>query len=208
MSHAHASNGLGCRWCRWGSVPVLLILSLGTPIAAAAGSLTLAWDSSPDPDVASYIVEWGGSAGVYTNQVNVGNVTSHTIEGLVDGQSYHVVVRSRTVDGATSAASNEAVGVASTAGGGVPTPDPDPDPDPDPGPSPEPDPEPDPQPDPVPGPAQSLVADLDFDGDSAADLGVYRPSTGEWKVRGSSGLELIVKGGAKLDHRGGGKLDH
>ena len=66
---------------------------------AAAGSLTLAWDASPASSVATYIVEWGGSAGVYTDQSDVGNVTTYTIEGLVDGQTYHVVVRSQTVDG-------------------------------------------------------------------------------------------------------------
>ena len=178
-------------------MPLLLGLALGTPAVAAAGSLDLEWDSSPDSSVVGYIVEWGGSAGVYTDQVDVGNATTHTIAGLVDGQTYHLIVRSRTSDGTTSAASNEAVGVAVATGGGLPDPDPDPvpdpapDPDPDPVPDPAPEPTPDPEPAPDPGPdptpdpgGVTLVADLDFDADSYADLGVYRPSTGEWQVRG------------------------
>ena len=168
------------------SVAVLLVLALTTPTVAGTASLAVEWDASSDPAVDGYIVEWGGSTGVYTDQVDVGDVITHTINGLVDGQTYHVVVRSRLADGTPSAASNEAVGVAAATGGGLPA-DPDPaDPDPaDPDPA-----DPDPaDPDPA---GVTLGVDLDFDADSYADLGVYRPSTGEWQVRGSSGLELFI----------------
>ena len=98
MSHSHASVGLGhgptrSRLKKGFSVFLLLVLMPLAPRAASAGSLSLAWDASPDSSVVGYIVEWGESSGSYTNQVDVGNITTHTISGLVDGRVYYVVVR-------------------------------------------------------------------------------------------------------------------
>ena len=41
----------------------------------AAGSVTLAWDASPDASATGYRVYYGGASGVYTNSATVGNVT-------------------------------------------------------------------------------------------------------------------------------------
>ena len=103
MSHSHASVGLGHGHTRSGlkgfSVFLLLVLVPLAPGAASAGSLSLAWDASPDSSVVGYIVEWGESSGTYTDQVDVGNVTTHTISGLVDGRTYTFIVRAYTSDG-------------------------------------------------------------------------------------------------------------
>src|SRR5687767_8614450 len=52
---------------------VFLVCSAG---AAAAATVTLTWDASPEPDVAGYIVSYGMSSGQYTVSVDVGNQTS------------------------------------------------------------------------------------------------------------------------------------
>ena len=200
MSKIHTSGTLCSSWKRAASVVILLILVLATPAVAGTASLTVAWNASSDPSVDGYIIEWGHHSGAYTDEVEVGvDVTSYTINGLVDGRRYYIIVRS-TAAGVASVPSNEVSGVA-TAPPPTPEPDPDPTPDPDPDPTPDPegdptpDPEPDPNLEPDPEPAPAGLRVLDFDADSMDDLGVYRPSRGEWHVRGSSGLELFVDDG-------------
>lgn len=45
-------------------------------------SITLEWDANPEPDIAGYIIRYGTSHGVYTNTIDVGNVTSLVIPDL------------------------------------------------------------------------------------------------------------------------------
>ena len=71
------------------STAILLLLTLATPVAAGTASITLAWDASPDPRVDGYIIEWGRSARAHTEEVDVGDVTSYTIEGLGNGLKYY-----------------------------------------------------------------------------------------------------------------------
>lgn len=54
-----------------------LLLALAGP--CVAGTISIAWDAVPDADVAGYVVYWGATTGVYTDQVDVGNVTATTI---------------------------------------------------------------------------------------------------------------------------------
>lgn len=52
----------------------------------SAGSIALSWPANPESDVAGYKVYWGKEdAPFYENWVDVGNVTSHTLEGLAEG---------------------------------------------------------------------------------------------------------------------------
>ena len=83
----------------------------------AIASLVVAWDDSPDPDVVGYIVEWGGKPGLYTNAKDVGNATKFTVDSLVEGHRYYVVVRSYTAEGTRSLVSDEASGVALASSG-------------------------------------------------------------------------------------------
>lgn len=67
---------------RWLLVVALLPLS-GTQVLA--GSLALARDAVNVPRVAGYNVHYGTSAGNYTAQRDVGNVTTSTVPNLIDG---------------------------------------------------------------------------------------------------------------------------
>ena len=113
-------------WVRAASAVALLILSLTIPTSADAATIDLAWDASPDSSVVGYIIEWGDSSGNYPNRRDVGDVTSYTIGGLVNGKTYYFIVRSYNAGGTESDASNEASGVAMLPGGSSPPPDPDP----------------------------------------------------------------------------------
>ena len=222
MSHSRIQRKTFSPVSRWRAVVFVVTVFLVFPraIIAGGGTLSLEWDRSADSTVVGYIIEWGESSSAYTNEVDVGNVTSYTIQDLEPGRTYYVIVRSYDSSGAESMPSNQAVGVAagSSGGGGVPpAPTPDPDPDPGPGPGPDSGPGPGPGPDPGspppasdpgapevssdsaspsdsdnPAPPVSLRVTSDFDADSRGDLALYRPTTGEWHVRGSTGLELYV----------------
>ena len=87
------------------------------------GTISLAWDAtttknngSPltDTDLAGYRVYYGTSAGIYTQSIYVGNVTTYTLTGLVAGQTYYINVTA--IDTANppdeSAPSNEVSGAA------------------------------------------------------------------------------------------------
>ena len=128
----------------------------------------------------------------------MGDVSTHTIRGLVDGRTYYVVVRANTADGTRSRPSNQAFGVArSPSVGGLP-PAPTPDSS---------DPLPDdsaPNPDdlvPTPDPAVPLQVIADFDGDLRADVAIYRPLKSVWQVSGSTACVLLAAwvGACNLD---------
>src|SRR5262245_35996377 len=84
------------------------LLSLGS--AAEAASLTLAWDASAGPDLAGYQLSWGSSSGTYTQTLDVGNRTSWTVTGLLEGTTYFFVVRAYNSARVFSAASGEISG--------------------------------------------------------------------------------------------------
>jgi hypothetical protein len=84
--------------CIW-IFSALLLLCAG---AAQAATLTLAWDASPDTDVAGYWLYWGTQPGVYVNSVNVGNQTLQQVTGLADATPYYFVVRAYNTSGMLS----------------------------------------------------------------------------------------------------------
>lgn len=70
---------------------VLTIAASATP--ASAGTVALAWDAVTDTDLAGYRVYYGSAPGNYTQSVDVGNVTSTTISGLADCQTWYFGVK-------------------------------------------------------------------------------------------------------------------
>jgi hypothetical protein len=76
--------------------------------AAFAGSISLAWD--PSPNAAGYVVFYGPAPGLYTGALNVGNQTTATVRGLAAGQTYYFAIKSYSTSGVPSSASNEVSG--------------------------------------------------------------------------------------------------
>ena len=73
----------------------------------AAGSVTLAWDASPDVTATGYRVYYGGASGVYTNSATVGNVTNATFSSLPDGATFYFAAVAYNSTGFESDFSNE-----------------------------------------------------------------------------------------------------
>ncbi len=80
------------------------LVSLG---ATPPGSLTLAWNPVPDPDVAGYNLYYGTASRVYTDVVAVGDTNQVTISGLVPGVTYYLAATTRLITGLESAYSDE-----------------------------------------------------------------------------------------------------
>ena len=74
-----------------------------------AGEIKLAWDASPEP-VSGYRFYYGLSSGNYTENIDVGKVTTYTLTGLQDGQTYYIATTAYN-DLGESDYSNEVSGV-------------------------------------------------------------------------------------------------
>ena len=85
---------------------MVALLTLAS-VAQAAQTITLAWQPSPDQNVAGYRLYFGLSAGELTNSFDLGNVTSKEVSGLEDGQTYFFHVRAYNDLGVESDPSNE-----------------------------------------------------------------------------------------------------
>ena len=67
-------------------------LSIAASTSAHAAEVTLAWDPNADPDIGGYNLYFGSSSRNYPNRIDVGNVTSSTIQSLEEGQMYFFAV--------------------------------------------------------------------------------------------------------------------
>lgn len=75
------------------------------------GSLSLAWNRSPDVSAVGYRIYWGVGSGNYTNSAAVGNTTNCTMSGLAIGVPYYFAATAYDSAGLESPFSNEAYGV-------------------------------------------------------------------------------------------------
>ncbi|MDW8308642.1 MAG: fibronectin type III domain-containing protein, partial [Verrucomicrobiales bacterium] len=75
--------------------------------ALGAASVTLTWNPSPDPNVIGYRIYYGVASRVYTNVVDVGNVTTATISNLVEGVTYYFAATAYNILGMESDFSEE-----------------------------------------------------------------------------------------------------
>jgi hypothetical protein len=69
--------------------------------AHAATTVTIAWDPNPEPDITSYDVFIGTQPNP-TSPLAVGNRTTWTFQGLLNGARYYFAVRARSSTGAVS----------------------------------------------------------------------------------------------------------
>lgn len=70
------------------TVPVTLIVSPPLPPPSAT-TATLAWNPVNDTTVGGYKVYVGTATGLYTRTIDVGNVTSYTVESLTTRTTYY-----------------------------------------------------------------------------------------------------------------------
>ena len=71
------------------------------------GTLTLAWDPSPDPSITGYRLYQGGESQIYTNVMDVGTADTATITGLDPEVTYYFAVTAYDATGLESAFSGE-----------------------------------------------------------------------------------------------------
>src|SRR6266511_437701 len=86
---------------------VLTVLCSLAPALSSAAQVTLAWDANTDPDLAGYKLYYGNSSGSYQFSVDVGNRTSYTLSGLLEGQIYYFAATAYNVSLTESGYSNE-----------------------------------------------------------------------------------------------------
>jgi hypothetical protein len=87
---------------------VLTALFAVLPVKGAQ-TVNLSWNSSTDTNVVGYTIYYGGTSGLYTNQISVGSVTNASVSGLTDGTIYYFAATSRDAAGDQSIYSNETV---------------------------------------------------------------------------------------------------
>ena len=72
-----------------------------------AKEVTLEWDPNPEPGIGGYMVHYGTQSGIYEYSLDVGNHTSAVISGLDPDTEYYFAVSAYSLDGLSSALSNE-----------------------------------------------------------------------------------------------------
>ena len=76
---------------RWVTYALAFLLTM-TARSAAADTLNLMWDPSPDSNVVGYLVYVGTQSGVYSTTYDVGNTTSFAYSSASAGQAYYFAV--------------------------------------------------------------------------------------------------------------------
>src|SRR2546427_1322742 len=86
---------------------VLTVLCSLAPALSSAAQVALAWDANTDPDLAGYKLYYSISSGSYQLSVDVGNQTSYTLSGLLDGRIYYFAATAYNLNLNESGFSNE-----------------------------------------------------------------------------------------------------
>lgn len=86
-------------------LPLLILFTF--PANAVAGSATVKWQANTEPDLKEYRIYYGKQSRSYGAPISVGNVTSYTITGLEEGQTYYFAVTAVDTSGNESGFSEE-----------------------------------------------------------------------------------------------------
>src|SRR5438876_6257837 len=91
----------------WLGACVLTVLCSLAPALSSAAQVTLAWDPNTETDLAGYKLYYGTSSGSYPSSVDVGNLTSYTLSGLLEGRIYYFAATAYNLSLGESGFSNE-----------------------------------------------------------------------------------------------------
>jgi hypothetical protein len=86
---------------------LLALVFMQFPALATTTSVTLAWNSSTDSTITGYNIYYGGASHTYTSKISVGEATSVTISGLVEGKTYYFAATTYSASGLESPLSGE-----------------------------------------------------------------------------------------------------
>ena len=89
---------------------------------ATAAQVTLAWDPNTESDLAGYKIHYGTASNSYSVHIDVHNVTTYTVTGLTDGQTYYLAATAYDASGNESGYSNSVTYGAPGANGAPTTP--------------------------------------------------------------------------------------
>ena len=90
----------------------LLLFFLLISQFAFAAQIRLAWDPNTETDLAGYMVYYGTASTTYETSIDVGNVTTYTLTGLTEGQTYFIAVTAYDTADQESDSSDEVSGPA------------------------------------------------------------------------------------------------
>ena len=76
----------------------------------SVAQIRLAWGANTEPDVAGYQVYYGRTSGNYKYSIDVGNVTTYTLQGLKQGVTYYIALTAYDSADNESDISNEVSG--------------------------------------------------------------------------------------------------
>lgn len=74
---------------------------------ALAAEVTLAWNPNTESDLAGYRIHHGTASGNYTVHIDVHNVSTYTVTGLTEGQTYYFAATAYDASGNESEYSNQ-----------------------------------------------------------------------------------------------------
>ena len=91
--------------------PLIFLWLLLISSSASAAQLRLAWDANTESDLAGYKVYYGTGSGTYGSPINVGKVTTCTLNSLTPGQTYYIAVTAYDTSDNESGYSTEVRGI-------------------------------------------------------------------------------------------------
>ena len=91
---------------------LFLLLSLVLAQYALAAQIRLTWNANTESDLAGYKVYYGTVTKAYTTSIDAGDVTTFTLTGLTQGQTYYIAVTAYDTSYNESGVSIEVYGIA------------------------------------------------------------------------------------------------
>jgi hypothetical protein len=100
-----ASKSISRIWILSLEITIVLIAGIIATHAFAA-QVTLAWDPNNESHLAGYRIHYGTASGSYSVHMDVHSVTTYTVTGLADGQTYYFAATAYDASGNESGYSN------------------------------------------------------------------------------------------------------